>query len=113
MNIGFWWDSQKETDYWEYLEVGGRIILKRILERQDGVMRNVFIAFKAGTIGEPKRWEILEQLRNWRLLKKVSAAWSETVHGVHVPLLACDVSFPDTTETPSLNVQAVKVNLCL
>jgi hypothetical protein len=53
-------------------------------------MRNGFMAFKAGTSGESKRWEILGQLRNWRLLKKVSAAWSEIVYGVQVLLLACD-----------------------
>jgi hypothetical protein len=29
MHIGFWWESQKERD----LDVGGSIILRRILER--------------------------------------------------------------------------------
>jgi hypothetical protein len=27
MHMGFWWGSQKERDYEEDLEVGGRIIL--------------------------------------------------------------------------------------
>jgi hypothetical protein len=43
---GFWWDSQKETDYWEDLDVGGRTILKQILESQDGVMWNGLIGFQ-------------------------------------------------------------------
>jgi hypothetical protein len=33
MHIGFWWESQKERDHKEDLDVGGRIILKWILER--------------------------------------------------------------------------------
>jgi hypothetical protein len=28
IHIGFWWGSQKERDYWEDLDVGGRIKLK-------------------------------------------------------------------------------------
>jgi hypothetical protein len=27
MHIGFWWERQKEMDYGEDLDVGGRIIL--------------------------------------------------------------------------------------
>jgi hypothetical protein len=37
MHIGFWWESQKETDHQEDQDVGGCIILKWFLERQDGV----------------------------------------------------------------------------
>jgi hypothetical protein len=33
MNLGFWWDSQKERDHQEELDVGGRIILKWNLEK--------------------------------------------------------------------------------
>jgi hypothetical protein len=29
----FWWESQKERDLYEYLHVGGSIILKWILEK--------------------------------------------------------------------------------
>jgi hypothetical protein len=37
MHIGFRWGGQKERDHWEDLEVGGRIILEWILEREDVV----------------------------------------------------------------------------
>jgi hypothetical protein len=30
--IEYWWESQKERDHWEDLDVGGRIILKLILD---------------------------------------------------------------------------------
>jgi hypothetical protein len=33
MHIGFWWESQKERDHWEDEDIGGRIILRWILER--------------------------------------------------------------------------------
>jgi hypothetical protein len=38
MHIGFWWQSQKERGHSDDLDVGGRIILKLILERQDRVV---------------------------------------------------------------------------
>jgi hypothetical protein len=36
MHTGYWWESQKERDHWEDQEVGWWIVLKRILEREDG-----------------------------------------------------------------------------
>jgi hypothetical protein len=33
MHVGFWWESQKERDNYKDLDVGGRIILKWILDR--------------------------------------------------------------------------------
>jgi hypothetical protein len=38
MNIGLWLESQKETDQWKELDIGGEMILKWILERWDGVI---------------------------------------------------------------------------
>jgi hypothetical protein len=38
MHIGYWWESQKERDNWEDLDVGGWTILKWILERYDGMV---------------------------------------------------------------------------
>jgi hypothetical protein len=32
MHIGFWWESQMERDHQEDRDVGGRMILKWILE---------------------------------------------------------------------------------
>jgi hypothetical protein len=37
MHIGYWLESQKERDHWEDRDVDGWTILKRILERQDGM----------------------------------------------------------------------------
>jgi hypothetical protein len=37
MHIELWWETQKEEDHWEDLDVGGRIILKWILESYGGV----------------------------------------------------------------------------
>jgi hypothetical protein len=33
MHIGFWRESQKGSDHWEDLDIGGRIILKWALEK--------------------------------------------------------------------------------
>jgi hypothetical protein len=38
MHIGFWWESQKERGHYEDLDVGGRIMLKWILQGWDGVV---------------------------------------------------------------------------
>jgi hypothetical protein len=35
MHIGYWWEIQKERDYWEDQEVGGWAILKWIDLTQD------------------------------------------------------------------------------
>jgi hypothetical protein len=37
MNMGYWWESQKERDHWEDQDVGGWTILKWILDGWDGV----------------------------------------------------------------------------
>jgi hypothetical protein len=43
MHIGFWWESQKERDHKEDLDVGGRITLKSTLEKLDQVLWTRFI----------------------------------------------------------------------
>jgi hypothetical protein len=35
MHIVYWWESQKERYHWEDQDVGGRTILKWILDRID------------------------------------------------------------------------------
>jgi hypothetical protein len=35
MHIVYWWESQKERDHYEDQDVGGWIILKRILDRME------------------------------------------------------------------------------
>jgi hypothetical protein len=32
MHIGYWWETQKERDHWEYQDAGGLTILIWILE---------------------------------------------------------------------------------
>jgi hypothetical protein len=51
MHVGFWWESQKKRDHQEDLKVGGRIMLKRILDKWDGVVWTGFIWLRIGTSG--------------------------------------------------------------
>jgi hypothetical protein len=37
IHTGFWWEYQKDRDYYKDLDVGGRTILKSVLEKQDGL----------------------------------------------------------------------------
>jgi hypothetical protein len=37
MDIGFWWESQKERDHQKDLDVGGRMISEQILMKDDVV----------------------------------------------------------------------------
>jgi hypothetical protein len=46
IHIGFWWKRKKERDYWEHLEIGGRIILKLIVDRKDEVAWTGFILLR-------------------------------------------------------------------
>jgi hypothetical protein len=51
MNIEYWWESQKERYHQEDEDVNGWIILKWILEKLDGVVRNGFTCLRIGTSG--------------------------------------------------------------
>jgi hypothetical protein len=51
MHIGFLWESHKEREHREDLDVGGRIILRCMLEKWDGVMWTGLIWLRIGTSG--------------------------------------------------------------
>jgi hypothetical protein len=53
MHIRFWWERRKERDHKEDLDVGGRIILEWILEREDGVVWTGLMWLRIGTSGGP------------------------------------------------------------
>jgi hypothetical protein len=50
-NIGFWWERKKERYNYEDLDVGGRIILRWIVEKYDGVVWTGFIWLGIRTSG--------------------------------------------------------------
>jgi hypothetical protein len=52
MHLGIWWEHQNERDHYEDAEVGGTIILKWILEKQNGLVWTGFIWIMTGTSGE-------------------------------------------------------------
>jgi hypothetical protein len=52
MYIGYWWESRNIGDHWEDQDVGGRTILKWILEREDEMVRIGLIWLRIGTSGE-------------------------------------------------------------
>jgi hypothetical protein len=43
IHVGSWWESQRERDHYKDLDLSRRIILKWILEKEDGVVLNGFI----------------------------------------------------------------------
>jgi hypothetical protein len=47
----FWWESQQEEDHQEEQDAGGWIILKLILEKQNGVVWTRLIWLRIGTSG--------------------------------------------------------------
>jgi hypothetical protein len=49
MRTLFWCESQKEGDHYTDLDIGGRIILKLILEEWDAVVWTRFIWLRIGT----------------------------------------------------------------
>jgi hypothetical protein len=51
MHMGFWSESQKEGDHRKDLDVGGRIILKWIVEKSGWVLWTGVIRLKVGTSG--------------------------------------------------------------
>lgn len=75
MHVGFWWENLKEIRHLEDLEVSGRIILKWIINKYDGMTFIGYIWLRIETMdgfcwhgNEPlgfiKRREFLDWLRN-------------------------------------------------
>jgi hypothetical protein len=53
----FWWESQKEIHQQEDSDVGRRIIIKLILEKEDGVICTGLLWVGVGTSGGlPWKW---------------------------------------------------------
>jgi hypothetical protein len=48
----FWWGNLSERDHFEYLSVGGTIILKCIFKRWDCEAWTGLIRFRIGRVGE-------------------------------------------------------------
>jgi hypothetical protein len=51
MHVGFWWESQKERNYQQDLDVRGRIILKLVLEKWDELIWTGLIWVRVGSSG--------------------------------------------------------------
>jgi hypothetical protein len=51
MHIRYWWENQKERDHWEDVDVGGKMIVKWILEKYDRVEWTGLIWLRIGTSG--------------------------------------------------------------
>jgi hypothetical protein len=48
---GFWWGSLKEPDHWGELDVDGRIILRGIFRKWEGVLGTGWSGLRIGTGG--------------------------------------------------------------
>jgi hypothetical protein len=51
MHVGFWWEGLNERDHQEDIDVGWRLILKRILEKYEGVACTGFVSHRIETSG--------------------------------------------------------------
>jgi hypothetical protein len=51
MYTGIWWGNLKERDHWGEPDVDGRIILRWIFRKWDGVPWAVLMWFRIGTDG--------------------------------------------------------------
>jgi hypothetical protein len=48
-HTGFWWESPKEKDHYENLDLYGRILLRLIIEKSYGVVWTGFIWLRIGS----------------------------------------------------------------
>jgi hypothetical protein len=76
MQIGYWWESQKERDHYEDQEVGGMIILKQILETNNsGGVGWIGPASDRDAVTNLPVGKLLSVCTNWGPLEKGSAPW--------------------------------------
>jgi hypothetical protein len=47
----FWWGNMKERGHLEYLDIDGKVILKRILKKYNGMVHTGLISLTRGTCG--------------------------------------------------------------
>jgi hypothetical protein len=46
-----WWENRRERDHWGYQDVGGRIILRWIFRKWEGVVETGWSWLRIGTDG--------------------------------------------------------------
>jgi hypothetical protein len=51
VRTGFWWGSLRERDHWEDPDVDGRIILRWIFRKWEGIVGNGWSRLRIGTGG--------------------------------------------------------------
>jgi hypothetical protein len=86
MHVGFWWESYKERDRREDVDVGGTLVLQWILDRMGWYgLASSGLGYRPvegswehsyEPVGFIKCWEILEYMSDWWLLRKDSVPWS-------------------------------------
>jgi hypothetical protein len=85
---GCWWGSLRERDHWGDPDVDGKIILRAIFRKLEGVVGTGLSGLRIGTggghswvgneiLGSINAGNFLTSCKNSQLLKKDSAPWSK------------------------------------
>ena len=87
-NIGFWWGNRRERDHWGDPDTDGRIILRGIFRKWEGVVENGWSWLRIGTGGGHLwvRWWTFgfRKMRgiSWLAAEPVSFSRRTLLHGV-------------------------------